>query len=159
MRLRLFLTVLLRIMKALKGVVTDMKKILQSMCIWLVLLFLYAPILILVVYSFTDSTMIGSIRGFSLQNYVTLFTTPELIEMIVGTFVLAITVAIFSTLLGTAGAIGAFYSKKRARGVIELANQIPVINADVVTGFSVCILMIVFFKMENHHLKKVKIFI
>ncbi len=126
-----------------------MKRVLQSGCIWLVLLFLYAPILILVVYSFTDSTMIGTIRGFSLQNYVTLFTTTELIEMIIGTFVLAIGVGVFSTFLGTAGAIGTFYSKKKIRGAVDLANQIPVINADVVTGFSICILMIAIFKVDK----------
>lgn len=126
-----------------------MKKFWQSMCIWIVMLFLYAPILILVVYSFTDSTMIGSIRGFSLQNYVKLFTTPELLEMIVGTFVLAAIVAILSTLLGTAGAIGSFYSGKKVRTVLDMSNQIPVINADVVTGFSVCILMIAIFKINK----------
>jgi spermidine/putrescine transport system permease protein len=101
------------------------------------------------VYSFTDSTMIGSIRDFSIQNYVVLFTTPELIEMIIGTFVLAIVVATISTVLGTMGAMGAFYSKRRQRGAIEMANQIPVINADVVTGFSICILMIAFFQIKK----------
>lgn len=126
-----------------------MKKVLQSVWIWLVLLFLYAPIMILVVYSFTDSTMIGSIRGFSVSNYETLFTTPELIDMIVGTLILALVVAILSTILGTVGAIGAFYSKKMSRGAIEIANQIPVINADVVTGFSVCILMIAIFGINK----------
>ena len=126
-----------------------MNKFFQHICIWFVLLFLYAPILILMVYSFTDSTMIGTIKSFSLDNYVTLFTTPELVQMILGTFTLAIGVACLSTLLGTTGAIGAFYSRKRARGAIELANQIPVVNADVVTGFSVCILMIAFFKIRK----------
>ena len=76
-----------------------MKKFLQSAWIWLVILFLYAPILILVVYSFTDSTMIGSIRSFSMQNYITLFTTPELVSMIVGTLMLALAVAVLSTVL------------------------------------------------------------
>jgi len=93
--------------------------------------------------------MIGTIRNFSVSNYVTLFTTPEIIDMIIGTFSLAIVVAAISTLLGTTGAIGAFYSKRRTRGVIEMANQIPIVNADVVTGFSVCILMIVFFKIRK----------
>lgn len=126
-----------------------MKKTIQNIWIWFVLLFLYAPILILVVYSFTDATMIGAIRGFSLHNYVTLFTTPELIGMIVGTFVLAFGVAALSTLLGTMGAIGAFYSKRKVQGSIELLNQIPVINADVVTGFSICILMIAIFHIRK----------
>ncbi len=126
-----------------------MKKAIEHAVIWLVLLFLYLPILILTVYSFTDSTMIGAIRDFSLDNYVTLFTEPELIDMMVGTLILALVVALFSTLLGTMGAIGAFYSKRGVRGAVELVNQIPVVNADVVTGFSVCILMIAFFQVKK----------
>lgn len=126
-----------------------MKKVLSFLWIYLVLLFLYAPILILTVYSFTNAAMIGQIRGFSLHNYVTLFTTPELLEMIFGTCLLAFVVASLSTLLGTVGAIGAFYSKKSTRGVMELANQIPVVNADVVTGFSTCILMIAIFRIRK----------
>ena len=120
-----------------------MKKIVKPLFIALVLLFLYAPILILMVYSFTDATNIGAIRGFSLHNYVTLFTTPELTDMIIGTLLLAVGSAALATILGTFGAIGAFYSKKRVGTFIGTLNQIPVINADVVTGFSICILLVV----------------
>lgn len=126
-----------------------MWKIIRKLFIVIVLLFIYAPILILAIYSFTDSTMIGSIKEFSLSNYVTLFTTEELIEMIVGTLLLALIVASISTLLGTLGAIGTFYSKKNVRAFVEMANNIPVVNADVVTGFSICILMIVFFHVSK----------
>ena len=65
-----------------------MKKTIPAIVITLVLAFLYAPILILMLYSFTDATQIGAIRGFSLHNYVTLFTTPELRDMIAGTLIL-----------------------------------------------------------------------
>lgn len=126
-----------------------MNKVIRNIWIWLVLLFLYAPILILAFYSFTSATMIGTVREFSLANYETLVTTPELIEMIVGTLLLAMGVALFSTILGTVGAIGSFYSGKKVRGAIELSNQIPVVNADVVTGFSVCILMIAIFHVRK----------
>ncbi len=125
------------------------KKVFPYLWVGLVFAFLYLPILILAVYSFTESTMIGSIRGFSLHNYVTLFTTPELVKMIVGTVVLALVVSILSTLLGTLGAIGSFYSKHGQQTLIELLNQIPVVNADVVTGFSICILFIVFFGVDK----------
>lgn len=108
-----------------------------------VLLFIYAPILILAVYSFTDATQIGAIRGFSLHNYVTLFTTEELRNMIIGTLVLAVSAAIIASVLGTIGAIGAFYSKKAVSSTMNTLNQIPVINADVVTAFSICILLVV----------------
>ena len=109
----------------------------------IVLLFLYVPILVLALYSFTDSTQIGAIRSFTLKNYVTLFTTPELQSMILGTILLALASAILATILGTLGAIGAFYSNKRTTAAIDTVNQIPVINADVVTGFSLCILLVV----------------
>ena len=120
-----------------------MKKYGKILFMLLVLIFLYAPILILTVYSFTDATNIGAIRGFSLHNYVTLFTTPELRDMILGTLLLAVGSAAIATILGTAGAIGAFYSKKRTGSFISTLNQVPVINADVVTGFSLCILLVV----------------
>lgn len=120
-----------------------MKKTAKIIVIALVLVFIYAPIIILAVYSFTDATQIGAIRGFSLHNYVTLFTTEELLTMIAGTLLLAFGCAIISTLLGTVGAIGSFYSKKGMASFIGTSNQIPVINADVVTAFSICILLVI----------------
>ncbi len=126
-----------------------MKKAPKSIFIAIVLLFLYAPILILAVYSFTDSTTIGAIKGFSFNNYITLFTTDELTSMIAGTIFLAILAALISTILGTLGAIGSFYSKKRISSFISTSNEIPVINADVVTGFSVCILLVVTLGMSK----------
>jgi spermidine/putrescine transport system permease protein len=126
-----------------------MKKFFSVLFILLVLFFLFAPILILAVYSFTDSTNIGAIRGFSLRNYETLFTTPELRSMIIGTLVLALASSLMATILGTLGAIGGFYSKKKTGAFINTANQIPVVNADVVTGFSICILLVVVFGMSK----------
>ena len=115
-----------------------MRKYIKGVFLAVVLLFLYLPIFILAVYSFTDATNIGAIRGFSFHNYVTLFTTPELLDMIVGTL-----------FLGTMGAIGAFYSKKKTSRLIAAMNQIPIVNADVVTGFSLCILLVVVFGVSK----------
>jgi len=126
-----------------------MKKVGKIGFITLVLLFIYLPILILAVYSFTDTANIGAKGSFSLQNYVTLFTTPELLEMILGTLLLALAVATLATVFGTLGALGAFYSKKRVSSAMSVINQIPVINADVVTGFSICILLVVVFGLSK----------
>lgn len=115
----------------------------------LVLAFLYAPILILMVYSFTTSTQIGTIRGFSLQNYITLLTTRELLVMIRGTVFLALGSAAIASVLGTLGAIGSFYSRRRTASFLAAMNQVPVVNADVVTGFSICILMVVVFGVSK----------
>lgn len=125
------------------------KKAWKSIVIILVLAFLYLPILVLAVYSFTDATNIGAIRGFSLHNYVTLFTTPELVRMILGTVLLALVSALLATILGTLGSIGAFYSGKGMASAINTMNQVPVVNADVVTGFSICILLVVVFGVSK----------
>ena len=126
-----------------------MKKTIQHVVIFLVLAFMYLPILILAFYSFTSSTMIGSIRGFSFDNYATLFTEEALRSMMIGTVLLALGVGVLSTFLGTIGAIGAFYSKKGTRFLVEFANEVPIVNADVVTGFSVCILLIVLLHIDK----------
>ncbi len=126
------------------------KKILQGAWLGLVLLFIYLPVFVLAVYSLTDSHYIGESMHFSLQNYRTLFVLPEVKEMIIGTFLLALVVGVLSTILGTMGAIGAFYSRSKIEKGFNVLNQIPVVNADVVTGFSVCILLIVFFKMDRN---------
>ena len=120
-----------------------MKKTGRWIFLIFVLLFLYAPIVILMVYSFTDSANIGPIHNFSMQNFRTLFTTPELVRMIIGTIILAVVSAAIASVLGTMGAIGAFYSRKRRKKLISTLNQIPVVNADVVTAFSICILLVV----------------
>ena len=126
-----------------------MKKWSKIIFICIMLLLIYMPILILAVYSFTTSANIGSIHGWSLNNYVTLFTKDELRSMIVGTVLLAAGSALIATILGTLGAIGAFYSKKWASASINAMNEVPVVNADVVTGFSICILLIVAFGMSK----------
>ncbi len=125
------------------------RKTLRTLVPVLTLVFLYAPILILAFFSFTNATQIGMVRGFTLKNYITLFTTEELRSMIVGTLLLAFGSAILATLLGTLGAIGSFYSKKGVSSAIRTVNQIPVINADVVTGFSICILLVVVFGISK----------
>lgn len=127
-----------------------MKKILSYSWLAIVALFMYIPVLILAFYSFTDSTTIGAVRGFSLHNYVTLFTTEELKNMIIGTVLLAVGAALISSVLGTVGAIGAFYSRSVTCTAVETANRIPVVNADVVTAFSICILLIVVLGIEKN---------
>ncbi|MBO7355855.1 MAG: ABC transporter permease, partial [Lachnospiraceae bacterium] len=117
--------------------------------ILIVLLLIYAPILILAFYSFTDASSRGESVHFSFDNYITLFTTDELAEMIRGTLFLALGVAVLSTILGTLGAMGSFYSRPGTLAAYRIVNQIPVINADVVTGFSVCILLVVVFGISK----------
>lgn len=127
-----------------------MKKAFRCAWLALILLLLYVPILILAVYSFTDASMVGGqISGFSFANYAYLFQNEELRAMIIGTVILAICSALIATILATLGAIGAFYSKRTVKGLLNAANQIPVVNADVVTGFSICVLLIILFGINK----------
>lgn len=121
-----------------------MKKIAPAIWLCIVLCFIYIPILMLAVYSFTDATIVGEgINAFSFENYINLFANEELRDMILGTITLALASATIATILGTLGAIGGFYSKKLPKNLLHTANQIPVVHADIVTGFSVCVLLIV----------------
>jgi spermidine/putrescine transport system permease protein len=118
------------------------KRVCSRLFIGIMLVAIYLPILVLAVYSFTDSANIGTIHGISFKNYYTLLTKQELTDMIKGTLFLAVGASVIATLLGTLGAIGVFYSKTPAKLLVGSLNQVPVVNADVVTGFSICILMI-----------------
>ena len=115
-------------------------------CVWLalILLLIYVPILIIAVYSFTDAHVVGGgINAISFENYANLFKNDELRAMIIGTVLLALGSALLATVIGTLGAIGAHYSRRVQKSVINGFNQVPVVNADVVTGFSLCVLLII----------------
>lgn len=126
-----------------------MKKAIRIVWLALVLAFIYIPILVLAVYSFTDASMVGGTGGFSFNNYINLFANDELRNMIFGTVALALICAAISTVLATMGAIGSYYSKRIPKTLLNTANQIPVVNADIVTGFSVCILLIVILRISK----------
>lgn len=123
------------------------KKIAFSVIKWafigIVLLLLYAPILLLAVYSFVETDMIGTWGKLSLVHYAKLFGDPVILEMIGNTLLLAFLAALLSTVLGTAGALGMYYSKKRTRTLMHGATQIPVINAEIVTALALAITFVV----------------
>ena len=116
------------------------KKICAKSYLWLVLLIMYLPILVLIVYSFTVSDQLGVWTGFSFELYKDLFYNESLIEATKNTFIIAIVSAIVSTTIGTLGAIGVYYSSKKARKIVESATQLPVVNAEIVMALSLAIL-------------------
>ncbi len=114
------------------------KSILKWSFVILILLFIYFPIIFLTVNSFNASNRIqdGWI-GFSWEHYQYFFDpNNEPMQVVLQTIALALVVAFLSTVLGTIGSIGIFYSKKHASGLLSAANRIPVINAEVVTAIS-----------------------
>lgn len=119
------------------------KKIFAYSYIYLIMLLLYAPIFVLIVFSFTAGTNLGDFsQGFSFQLYEDLFKDPEIMNALGNTIILAVLSAAISTVLGTCGAIGAYYSKKRARNAIENLTQIPVVNAEIVMALSLTVMFV-----------------
>ena len=121
------------------------KKLFAGSYVFLILMILYAPILLLVAYSFNMSREIGiwsNEWGFSL--YQELFENEDVMMTVVNTFVLAIVSSILSTALGTIGAIGMYYSKQKTRKILNGATQIPIINAEIVTAISIALVCTMF---------------
>ncbi|MBQ8764521.1 MAG: ABC transporter permease [Clostridia bacterium] len=115
---------------------------LSKFYVYILLLVMYAPLLLLIVFSFTDTKIIGRWDGFSLHLYEALFKDAEIMQAFGNTFLVAISSAVVSTILGTMGAIGIFYSGKRSKAIMEGISNIPVINAEIVTALSLTILFV-----------------
>lgn len=112
--------------------------------IWAVLIVMYIPIMVLIAYSFTTATNIGTWTGFSFDLYRNLFQSEEIMVALGNTLLIALISSTLSTILGTCGAIGAFYSKRRSREVLESVNQIPVVNAEIVIALSLTVMFVFF---------------
>ena len=118
------------------------RRFLKWALVGLVLLFIYFPILFLTVNSFNKSDHIQNWTGFGWSHYAYFFNFEnEPIQVVAQTILLALVVAFLSTVLGTVGAIGLFYSKKRTGATLSAINRVPVINADVVTAISFALLV------------------
>lgn len=130
------------------------KKIFGYTYLYLVLLLMYVPILVLVAFSFTNTTYIGQWNGFSLELYSKLFNSSEVMNALWNTLIIAFVSSIVSTILGTLGAIGAYYSKSKTRSLIENINQIPVVNAEIVMALS----LVVMFAFIGTNIFKTQIF-
>ena len=123
------------------------KKILAKTYIYFILLLMYLPILILIAFSFSTETTIGDGFTFGTDLWVNLFNPDERIAQEIwtalgNTLIVAIVSAIVATILGTLGAIGAFYSRKRAQKGIEIATQIPVSNPEIVMALSLVVMFV-----------------
>jgi spermidine/putrescine transport system permease protein len=124
-----------------------MKRILAKCYIWLLLIVLYAPIVFIAVFSFTESKVLGNWSGFSTRLYSNLFTgnmqgTGSLMLAIENTLVIALIAAIVSTLLGTIAAIGIHNMRGTTKQAISFLNNIPMLNPDIITGVSLFLLFV-----------------
>ena len=115
----------------------------------LALAFIYTPILVLVIFSFTDSIIIGDWNGFSFKLYEKLFNDSDIMTIVRDTVLLAVGAGCISTILGTMGAIGIFYSKKRTANLLNVLGNIPIINAEIVTALALALMFAMVFTFAN----------
>lgn len=120
------------------------KTILQKIYIALIFIFLYAPIVTLIVLSFNGSRTRAKWGGFTLKWYGSLFQNKDILQALMNTLLIALIAALVSTLIGTIACIAIMSLKKRSRAIVMGITNIPMLNAEIVTGISLMLLFISF---------------
>ena len=109
----------------------------------IIMLFLFAPIVILLVFSFNEAKSLSVFSGFSLNWYRELFKDAETLGAVRNTVVLAISAAVISTVMGTAAAVGVNKLRNRwYRAAMDTVTNIPMINPDIITGISLMLMFV-----------------
>ena len=113
----------------------------------LIFLFLYAPIFVLIVFSFNDSKSRSVWAGFTLDWYDKLFHDQMILDALYTTLAVSVLASVIATIAGTFAAIGFYNMRKRWRTPLMTVNNIPMVNAEIVTGVSLCLFFVAFFNL------------
>lgn len=123
------------------------EKSLKRLYTFLIFAFLYAPIIVLIIFSFNDSKSRGSWSGFTLRWYIELFKDREVLRALYNTLLVAISSSVISTIFGTIAAIGIYNMPGISKKIVLNLNYLPVLNPDIVTAVSLMTLFRMF-KLE-----------
>lgn len=120
-------------------------KLLSRLYVALILLFLYAPVAVMVVFSFNSGSSVWVFEGFSLDWYKGLIYDTNILTALLHTLIIAVLSALISTVLGTAAAVGILALRKKiTKRLVMSVTNIPMMNADIVTGVSLMLLFVFF---------------
>lgn len=119
-----------------------LKKPFQKLYLILILLFLYAPIAVIIVFSFNESKQMGNWTGFSLKWYEKMFEWSDAFDALRCTIIIAVLAALIATVVGTITSIGLQGYGKFSKSLITNVTYLPVVNPDIITGLSLMILFI-----------------
>lgn len=125
-----------------------MKK-LSKVYMALVLLFLYVPIFVLIVFSFNSTKSRSVFSEFTLNWYIQLFHNELILKSLMNTLIIAAIASVAATILGTAAAIGINNMKKLPRSVVMNITNVPIVNPEIVTGVSLMLLFVFFAARMN----------
>ena len=120
------------------------KRVLGKVGMVLLLVFFYAPILFMIIFSFNSSKSLTHFTGFSLRWYEAMLKNHGMMESLYVTIVIALLATIISTIIGTITAIGLSKSKKVLRAFISQVNDFPIMNPEIVTAIGLMLLFITF---------------
>ena len=115
-------------------------KVFEKIYMWIILVFMYVPILTLIVLSFNRSKSRSHWAGFTFNWYIRLFKDSEILNALANTLVIALIATIVATIIGTVTTVALVGLNRRTRAVIMGITNIPMINADIVTGISLMLL-------------------
>lgn len=118
------------------------KNLAKKIYMALIFLFLYAPIITLIILSFNASKTRAKWGGFTLKWYVSLLLNEEILQALFHTLLIAITASVTAVVIGTIACIAMMNLKKRARTILLGITNIPMLNADIVTGISLMLLFL-----------------
>lgn len=120
-----------------------MKKSIGNIFIGLMYTLLYAPLLVMVFFSFNEAKSTSVFTGFSLKWYRELFSSSQTMTALTNTLVLAVTSALIATVIGTAAAVYIYYVRSKAwKTTLDFVTNIPMMNPDIVTGVSLMLLFV-----------------
>ena len=121
-----------------------MKKALKGLYLTLIVLFLYLPIGTLMVLSFNSGKTMNAWTGFSLDWYEEIFQSQQIMEALKNTLTIAFWAATIATVIGVAACIGLNSMRDKSRSLLMGLNNIPLLNADIVTGISLMLSFLLF---------------
>lgn len=117
-----------------------MKKFFKNFYLLLIFLFLYAPIVVLMIFSFNDSKSRRLWNGFTTRWYVELFRDADILHSLYVTLLVAVAAAAIATVLGTIAAIGIHNMGRRAKAAYLTVNNIPMSSSDTIMGVTFMLL-------------------
>ena len=115
----------------------------------LVFLFLYAPILLMIIFSFNAGNSSVVWQGFSLHWYEELFRDRAIMQSFYTTLLVSLLATVIATIAGTFASVGFYSMRPKTRSALLTVNNIPMTNADIVTGVSLCLLFVAVFGLWN----------
>lgn len=115
----------------------------SAICLTLLFVFLFAPILVLIVFSFNAGKSTVNMSGFSFRWYKSLFTDGAALQALRNSVILAVTSAVISTVMGTAAAYGiSKMRRKYLKAAVMTVTDIPMMNPDIITGISLMLMFV-----------------